>query len=215
MGVWGFAWECGSVGVGLHCHHSPKFRTQVWAKEFIALMRNPKRYYKLHDGSWNFDILNDMLFSFWLISPIKADHPKKSNLKEIGIHYHCTCPQFMVSALMYLHAAQYATYNGCTHNARKKLSLSLLHSTTTTASMCWRSRLALMATRYQRGSRRRLQASAKHQQGLHFLSGVTVFSSTRCQVAAARAARYAAMQRGQPESVFAATLKTRLQHSDY
>ena len=37
---------------------------KVWIKEYCNLMKNPTTYHKLFDGSWNFDIFMDMIFSF-------------------------------------------------------------------------------------------------------------------------------------------------------
>ena len=68
---------------------------RVWAKEFIGMLKNPKAYVKLHDGSWDFDVLCDMLNSFWVLTPITDGHPKYKALKEAGICYKCTCPSFL------------------------------------------------------------------------------------------------------------------------
>ena len=51
---------------------------QIWAKEYIALSKNPGGYAKMHDGSWDFDTGVDMLFSFWTVSPLSVDHTKVS-----------------------------------------------------------------------------------------------------------------------------------------
>ena len=66
---------------------------KTWVKEYIALRRNPVSYSKLTDGSWDLDILNDMMFSFWSLSEI-IDHPKTEALRENGICFTCSCPQF-------------------------------------------------------------------------------------------------------------------------
>ena len=66
---------------------------KIWVKEYIALRKNPDSYYKLTDGSWDLDILNDYMFSFWSLSEI-IDHPKIEALRENGICFTCTCPQF-------------------------------------------------------------------------------------------------------------------------
>ena len=41
-----------------------------------------------------FDVLMDMLFSFWVLKPIPDDHPKKELLRENGITFSCTCPHY-------------------------------------------------------------------------------------------------------------------------
>ena len=64
-----------------------------WAMEYIAMRRNPKSYYKLTNGEWDFNILNDMMFSFWVVTEI-TEHKQKEGLKEKGIVYQCNCPQF-------------------------------------------------------------------------------------------------------------------------
>ena len=66
---------------------------KTWATEYIAMRRNPKTYKKLIDGDWDIDILNDMMFSFWVITEI-TEHKQKECLKEKGIVYTCNCPQF-------------------------------------------------------------------------------------------------------------------------
>ena len=68
---------------------------KVWAQEFSGMMKNPKKYKKLIDGSWDFDVLMDMVFSFWVLSPIPEDHTKKEVLAEAGMVYSCNCPRFM------------------------------------------------------------------------------------------------------------------------
>ena len=40
------------------------FRSQGVLCGFV--LKNPTGYYKLHDGSWDLDIFNDYLFSFFL-----------------------------------------------------------------------------------------------------------------------------------------------------
>ena len=66
---------------------------RLWVNEYVSLRRNPTSYYKLTDGSWDLDVFNDMVFSFWTISEI-VDHPKAEALREAGICYTCSCPQF-------------------------------------------------------------------------------------------------------------------------
>jgi hypothetical protein len=58
------------------------------------MVNNPKSYYKLIDGSWDIDILNDYMFSYFILTPIPSDHPRHGELLEAGIAYTCTCPQF-------------------------------------------------------------------------------------------------------------------------
>ena len=65
-----------------------------WVTEYIAMRRNPKTYKKLTDGSWDIDVLNDMMFSFWVLTPVETTHPQKNALKEKGIIYKCNCPNF-------------------------------------------------------------------------------------------------------------------------
>ena len=54
----------------------------MWIKEYTALMKNPLGYEKLFDGSWDFDIFMDMLFSFWLLRPIPTTHKRVSHLRS-------------------------------------------------------------------------------------------------------------------------------------
>ena len=106
---------------------------QVWAKEYVATQRNPKTYYKLSDGSWNFDILNDMLFSFWVMTPLSSyDFKCTDVLAEQGIHYRCSCPKFLVcmhafvvecGASLAVHA-----WAGCVHVFLPKLLLCAAHA---------------------------------------------------------------------------------------
>ena len=42
------------------------------------MFKNPISYYKLTDGSWDFDTLMDMLFSFFVLTEIPDTHPKVS-----------------------------------------------------------------------------------------------------------------------------------------
>ena len=58
---------------------------KVWVTEFISLHKNPTGYRKLHDGSWDFQTLADMLFSFWMIRAIPDTHKKAAQLLEVGI----------------------------------------------------------------------------------------------------------------------------------
>ena len=78
------------------CKTVDEVRTHIkqWAAEYRNLLKNPTGYYKLTDGSWDFDILVDMLFSFWVLTPIPTSHKKYFALREVGIVYTCTCPQF-------------------------------------------------------------------------------------------------------------------------
>ena len=50
---------------------------------------------RFHDGSWDLDVMNDYLFSFWVLKRIEDSHKRKSDLQETGIVYSCTCPTFM------------------------------------------------------------------------------------------------------------------------
>jgi hypothetical protein len=72
-----------------------KAHIKKWATEYVAMMRNPSGYKKLLDGSWDFDILCDMAYSFWVLSPIPDTHKKAKVLAENGIKFTCTCPRFM------------------------------------------------------------------------------------------------------------------------
>ena len=49
-----------------------------WANEYKGLVRNPTGYTKLGNGDWDFDILMDMLFSFFVLTEIPDTHPKVS-----------------------------------------------------------------------------------------------------------------------------------------
>ena len=65
-----------------------------WAHEYVAMRRNPKAYHKLTDGTWDADILHDMMFSFWVLKPVPDTHPQKKALETVGIFFECNCPQF-------------------------------------------------------------------------------------------------------------------------
>ena len=67
---------------------------KAWANEYAAMRRNPKGYYKLTDGSWDIDILNDMMFCFHVLTKVPDDHIQKKTLAEAGILYVCDCPSF-------------------------------------------------------------------------------------------------------------------------
>jgi len=75
--------------------------------------KNPTGYYKLTDGSWDFDVFMDMVYSFWILYQIPEDHKKVkvgfpspflfhpclhllqvSTLRDIGIAFTCSCPRF-------------------------------------------------------------------------------------------------------------------------
>jgi hypothetical protein len=68
---------------------------KVWSKEFLDLYKKQGKYDKLTksvaNGGWDFDLLNDMIYSFWILTAIKEDHPKHKMLKEAGIAY-ARCP---------------------------------------------------------------------------------------------------------------------------
>jgi hypothetical protein len=66
----------------------------VWAKEFKQLQRKGAKFNKLNNGDWDFDVAMDMMFSFWILRPIPRYHPKRELLREAGICYSCTCPDF-------------------------------------------------------------------------------------------------------------------------
>ena len=67
---------------------------KTWANEYAAMRRNPKGYYKLTDGSWDIDVLNDMMFSFHVLTKVPDDHIQQKTLAEAGILYTCDCPNF-------------------------------------------------------------------------------------------------------------------------
>ena len=67
---------------------------KTWAKEFASLVKNPTGYYKLTSGEWDFDILMDMMFSFWVLRPVPPDHKQLDGLRKMGITYMCSCPKF-------------------------------------------------------------------------------------------------------------------------
>lgn len=84
--------------------------------------KNPKGYKKLTNGDWDFDVMMDMVFSFFTIKKVPASHPKVCHraprthrirartrahalapavymqaelLLQAGIAYTCSCPRFM------------------------------------------------------------------------------------------------------------------------
>lgn len=71
---------------------------RTWAKEFIQLYKKPRTYKKLdmalHDA-WDFDTLMDMVFSFWVMTPITSTDFKHDVLKGAGVCYKCTCPDYL------------------------------------------------------------------------------------------------------------------------
>ena len=85
-------------------HHIPSDCTTVddkkkhiakWAKEYVAMMKNPKSYKKLTNGDWDFTILVDMVFSFWIVRALDPMHTQYAALCEASIAYTCNCPRFM------------------------------------------------------------------------------------------------------------------------
>lgn len=89
--------------VALIRDHMPKEVTQIadqrqfiktWSLEFIALLKNPTGYSKAVNGDWDFAVLMDMVFSFWVLKPIADDHLRKADLEAAGVFYTCTCPQY-------------------------------------------------------------------------------------------------------------------------
>ena len=67
---------------------------KVWAREFMGIKKKCGGYTKFHDGSWTFHIACDMTTAFWVLEPIRRSHKQYEQLKEIGICYTCTCPDF-------------------------------------------------------------------------------------------------------------------------
>ena len=86
-------------------------------------MRNPTGYTKLGNGEWDFDILMDMLFSFWVLRPIPDGHPRRGALLEAGTAYTCTCPKFL-----HYHSCKHTVAFGL-HN--KCVKVPLRYDTTT------------------------------------------------------------------------------------
>ena len=78
------------------CDDIEKKRTYIktWANEYIYMRRNPKTYYKITQGQWDLDVLNDYMFSFWVVTPVPESHRQKKALAEAGIFFLCNCPQF-------------------------------------------------------------------------------------------------------------------------
>ena len=85
--------------------HIPKEQTleqkkatiKTWAKEYSHMHKNPETYHKLvggPTGMWDFDVLADMMFSFWILTPITDAHRQHQTLKDNGICFTCNCPRF-------------------------------------------------------------------------------------------------------------------------
>ena len=77
---------------------------KTWVKEFIALYKKRMKYSKVDMSNppgqdagerWDFDTLMDMIYSFWILTPVASTHPKHDVLKDNGICYMCTCPDFL------------------------------------------------------------------------------------------------------------------------
>ena len=68
---------------------------KTWVHEFTALTKNFSGYYKLTNGDWDYDVLCDMLFSFWVVMEIDETHPRKADLRAVGVVHTCSCPQFL------------------------------------------------------------------------------------------------------------------------
>ena len=47
-------------------------------------MTQKPNYTKFTDGTWDFNIAADMLFSFWLLEPLPEHHLKKAELNGWG-----------------------------------------------------------------------------------------------------------------------------------
>ena len=67
----------------------------TWCKEFKKMYNQKERFDYGDTKRWDFDQLMDMLYSFWIITPINDTHPRREVLAEIGIKYTCTCPAFL------------------------------------------------------------------------------------------------------------------------
>lgn len=68
----------------------------VWVREFIAMSKNPGAYAKIHGPhAWDFNVMMDYAFSFWVIKKIPTSHPMVFELAREGVGYTCTCPQYM------------------------------------------------------------------------------------------------------------------------
>ena len=67
---------------------------KVWAKEYINILKKGPKYTKFNDGSWDFDVACDMVFSFWALHETPEGHPHRAVLQEHGIAYRCNCPNF-------------------------------------------------------------------------------------------------------------------------
>eukprot|EP00966_Prymnesium_polylepis_P163153 3770867-Prymnesium_polylepis.1 len=64
---------------GMYPRNVPAGELELSAPEGVGqgVLRNPGGYYKLYDGTWNFDVLNDMIFSFFVLTPIEEHKQKK------------------------------------------------------------------------------------------------------------------------------------------
>lgn len=77
--------------------HPGSMRTYIgtWLREYWQLYLKGPKCAKLTKNEYDFDLLVDMLFSFWVLKPIPKSHPKLKALQEKGIFYTCTCPEFL------------------------------------------------------------------------------------------------------------------------
>lgn len=65
----------------------------VWVQEYISLMKNPTGYHKI--AAWDFDMLMDYAYSFYIVKPITSSHKRVMQLAEAGIIKACTCPRYL------------------------------------------------------------------------------------------------------------------------
>ena len=72
---------------------------KTWAKKFIALVKKPRTYNKLANGDWDFEVLSNMVFSFWIVKEITGAHPRAQLFAEAGIVFECSCPQYVKKAV--------------------------------------------------------------------------------------------------------------------
>ena len=73
-----------------------RINQSVWVKEFAAMMKYPKTYYKVHGpNSWDFDTLMDYVHSYYIIEKIPSTFCRALDLAAVGVGYNCSCPQYM------------------------------------------------------------------------------------------------------------------------
>ena len=85
----------------------------TWAKEYRGMVKNPTSFIKLVDGSWDVEVLNDMMFSFWKLDRIPPTHKRYNEVHATPhtplVLYRPCSGSLLCSAILYSSAVHIAT----------------------------------------------------------------------------------------------------------